>query len=121
MERVTEDENKAQTAGEYIGILRRKKGVTMREAAEGVGLRSAGHWSDIEHDKKPADGMLHKIADYLGGSQQRLRELVSSAKPLIQFERSALAPEKWRLVYEMYRRIDDLSDTKVVEIMKKLT
>jgi transcriptional regulator with XRE-family HTH domain len=109
-----------QTAGEYIGNLRRQNGMTMRQAALRVGLNSAGHWSDIEHDKKAPDGWIETIASELGGNLELLRDLASSSNRVVEFKRERLAPEKWRLVCEMYRRIDDLKDSQVVAIRKKL-
>ena len=56
-----------QSLGSEIGALRTKAGLTLREFARRIGL-SAGHQSDIEHDRRrPGAEVLLRIVSELSG------------------------------------------------------
>jgi transcriptional regulator with XRE-family HTH domain len=62
-----------QRFGEKLRILRQRRGLTMRELAEALDLRSHGTIGDLESGKsQPSIELIIKIADFFGVSLDQL-------------------------------------------------
>lgn len=67
--------------GERLGALRKKKGLTLRELSENVGITAAALSSYEKGQKEPSLGFAMKLADFYGVSLDELCDRKSGSGP----------------------------------------
>lgn len=79
-----------QTFGEFVREQRRRLGLTQRQVAQALGLRSIAYWSDVEADnRRPSRELLPRLARVLNLSLADLeahdmRAPLAKARALLQ-------------------------------------
>ena len=110
--------------GEKVRDLRARKGVTMKQMAEALGVSSA-YLSALEHGHRgrPGPGMIMQICGYfdlIWDESEDLKRLVGISDPRPTVDTAGLSPKATMLANLLAARIGDLDDDTLDWIMAEI-
>ena len=110
--------------GERIRELRRERGVSQKEMAEGIGV-SAAYLSALEHGHRgvPSWPMIQKIIGYFNviwDDAEDLQKLAEGSHPRIVVDTSGLSPAATELANLLAEGIHVLDDAELSAISTQL-
>ncbi|MBT9290843.1 helix-turn-helix domain-containing protein [Prosthecodimorpha staleyi] len=110
--------------GAKLRELRRQRGVTLRQMAEGLGV-SAAYLSALEHGKRgvPTWFMVQRIIAYFNviwDEAEELQRLAEASDPRIVIDTSGLEPEATELANLLAARIRGLSKASLRDLTFRL-
>lgn len=106
--------------GAKLRALRRERGITLKEMAQGLGVSSA-YLSALEHGKRgvPTWYLVQRIIAYFNviwDEAEELQRLAESSDPRIVLDTSGLAPEATELANLLAAKIRGLSTASLREL-----
>lgn len=110
--------------GQRMRELRHKRGITLRQMAEAVGV-SPAYLSALEHGKRGRPGwpLLQRIIAYFNIIWDEAEEVVQLARishPRITIDTAGLAPQATELANRLADEIARLDETAVLEMLAVL-
>lgn len=110
--------------GAKIRELRRKRGITLKEMAEGLSVSSA-YLSALEHGKRgrPTWYLVQRIIAYFNviwDEAEELQRLAEASDPRITIDTSGLVPEATELSNLLASKIGGLSQQSLGHLLHQL-
>jgi len=110
--------------GARIRALRQARGIALKQMAADLGVSSA-YLSALEHGHRgrPSWLLLQRICGYLNiiwDDAEELAELAKLSHPRITIDTAGLTPKATLLANELSRRIADLEDARLEQLLKLL-
>jgi transcriptional regulator with XRE-family HTH domain len=110
--------------GQRLRALREARGVSQSELAEALHV-SPAYLSALEHGKRgrPSAGLIHQVNEYFGLIWDEAEELVQLARlshPRVVVDTAGLSPEATELANRLARRIRELPEERVREMLALL-
>jgi transcriptional regulator with XRE-family HTH domain len=110
--------------GERIRELRRERGVSQKEMAEGIGV-SAAYLSALEHGHRgvPSWPMIQKIIGYFNGiwdDAADLQKLAEGSHPRVVVDTSGLSPAATELANLLAEGIGELNEAELAAITVRM-
>ena len=110
--------------GRRLRELRRERGLSAKEMAEGLGV-SAAYLSALEHGRRgmPNKRFVHRVCQYLGiiwDEAEALQSAAALSHPRVVVETAGLSPEATELANRLARRIAELPEEEIADMLAKL-
>lgn len=110
--------------GEKVRELRRKKSIQLKQMAADLNVSSA-YLSALEHGHRgrPSSGFVLQVCGYLGviwDEAEELRRLAELSHPRVTIDTSGKSARATLLANLLARRISDLDDTTIDDILNKI-
>ncbi len=110
--------------GERLRALREARGITLSELATALQV-SPAYLSALEHGRRgrPSAGLVHQVNEYFGLIWDEAEEMVALARlshPRVVVDTAGLSPAATRLANELARRIRDLPEERVRDLLALL-
>jgi transcriptional regulator with XRE-family HTH domain len=107
--------------GQKIRELRSQRGLTLKQMAADLNLSSA-YLSALEHGRRgrPSPGLIMQIQGYLNviwDEAEELKTLADVSHPKITIDTAGLSPVATELANTLQRRIKDLPDRRLRELL----
>ena len=110
--------------GERLRALRDQHSISLTELAHALHV-SPAYLSALEHGKRgrPSAGLIHQVNEHFGLIWDDGEELVRLARlshPRVVVDTSGLSPQATELANRLARRIRDLPEARVAELLALL-
>lgn len=110
--------------GQRIRDLRRQRGVTLKEMAQGLQISSA-YLSALEHGRRgrPSRVLVHQVCAYFNiiwDEAEELQQLARISHPKVSVDTSGLNPEATELANLISQKIRKLPQDKINSLLKIL-
>ena len=110
--------------GAKLRQLRTRKGMTLKNMADDLGLSSA-YLSSLEHGHRglPGPGLIMQICGYFGliwDEAEELKRLSEISHPRVSIRTGGLNPKATELANLLARHVQDLDDDTLGAIIEKI-
>ncbi len=110
--------------GQRLRELRRARGITQKQMAEGIGV-SAAYLSALEHGRRgvPSWATMQAVIGYLNviwDEAEDLQKLAAASRPRVVVDTSGLSPAATELANRLGEAIGSLGEDEIAELLARL-
>jgi transcriptional regulator with XRE-family HTH domain len=108
--------------GAKLRLVRKDGGITLKVLSTALNV-SAAYLSALERGRRgvPGPGLVPKICGHLGliwDEAENLKRLAGLSQPKVTLDTAGLTPQATEMANRLKRRLSNLSDNQIAEILK---